>query len=333
LVMQTTLVITREVEAMNSEQPGPEGVLSELRRFRDEARTRRHAYWFPLIIFGLTVCACSATYINIPISPDLLACNRGGIECEIWINAGPWTQGLAWACLLLAAVLATALWYRWHAHVTGIGTRVRASVLVWVAAIVVGIGVTLAAVASVAEVPLDLRQGTGPMLAVAAGFAVLTWLERSRLLLFVTVAYTLLVLPSMHDGSVREANQLLNGIWTDNNSLGPGPMSNPTGDLDEVVHQRHRLGILTIAAEAAEVEFGFLQQTLELTAGNLSRHLTVLEEAGLVKIRKGYVGRRPKTWVRITRAGTTALTRELSALQDLVTRLKAPSKADSSRRE
>jgi DNA-binding PadR family transcriptional regulator len=54
------------------------------------------------------------------------------------------------------------------------------------------------------------------------------------------------------------------------------------------------------------------------TAGNLSRHLTVLEEAGLVDVEKGYEGRRPRTWVRITKQGRQALAAELDVLAALV---------------
>jgi DNA-binding MarR family transcriptional regulator len=92
----------------------------------------------------------------------------------------------------------------------------------------------------------------------------------------------------------------------------------PTNGLDETVHQRHRLGILTITAEAQRAEFGYLRDALDLTPGNLSRHLTVLEDAGLVNVEKGYEGRRPRTWVRITRAGRTALAAELDVLAALV---------------
>ncbi len=67
--------------------------------------------------------------------------------------------------------------------------------------------------------------------------------------------------------------------------------AHPTNGLDDTVHQRHRLGILTITAEA-RAEFGYLRDALGLTAGNLSRHLTVLEEAGLIRVEKGYAGRR-----------------------------------------
>ncbi|GAA1831309.1 hypothetical protein GCM10009682_57390 [Luedemannella flava] len=50
-----------------------------------------------------------------------------------------------------------------------------------------------------------------------------------------------------------------------------------------MVHQRVRLGILTIAHEARRVEFGYLRTQLQLTAGNLSQHLAVLETAGSVR--------------------------------------------------
>jgi DNA-binding MarR family transcriptional regulator len=94
----------------------------------------------------------------------------------------------------------------------------------------------------------------------------------------------------------------------------------PTNGLSDVVHQRHRLGILTIAAESKRVEFGYLKDALELTGGNLSRHLTVLVDAGLLDMEKGYDGKRPKTWVSITRAGRQALTEEIAALRALVDR-------------
>jgi DNA-binding MarR family transcriptional regulator len=99
---------------------------------------------------------------------------------------------------------------------------------------------------------------------------------------------------------------------------GTGP--HPTSGLDDTVHQRHRLGILTITAEAQRAEFGYLREALSLTAGNLSRHLTVLDEAGLVTLEKGYAGRRAKTWVRITAKGRAALAAELAALTELLRR-------------
>lgn len=95
-------------------------------------------------------------------------------------------------------------------------------------------------------------------------------------------------------------------------------MTHPANGLDDLVHQRIRLGILTIAHQALRVEFGFLRTTLDLTAGNLHQHLTVLEKAGLVTIEKGYQGRRPCTWVHLTAAGKKALREEITHLKRII---------------
>jgi DNA-binding MarR family transcriptional regulator len=99
-------------------------------------------------------------------------------------------------------------------------------------------------------------------------------------------------------------------------------MTHATNELDDVVHQRVRLGILTVAHEARRVEFGFLRTTLDLTAGNLGQHLTVLEKAALVHIEKGYEGKRPRTWVSLTPAGETALRDEIAQLKRLIHRVE-----------
>ncbi|MGC5310877.1 winged helix-turn-helix domain-containing protein [Micromonospora zamorensis] len=92
----------------------------------------------------------------------------------------------------------------------------------------------------------------------------------------------------------------------------------PTNGLDDVVHQRVRLGILAITHQARQVEFGFLRTTLQLTAGNLGQHLTVLEKAELIQIEKGYEGKRPRTWVNLTAAGHAALRDEITHLKQLI---------------
>ena len=92
----------------------------------------------------------------------------------------------------------------------------------------------------------------------------------------------------------------------------------PINGLDDTVHQRVRLGILTVTHQARRVEFGFLRTTLDLTAGNLGQHLTVLEKAGLIHIEKGYEGRRPRTWITLTPAGDQALQDEITHLKRLI---------------
>lgn len=101
----------------------------------------------------------------------------------------------------------------------------------------------------------------------------------------------------------------------------------PAYGLDEIVHQRTRLGVLAILGEVDRVEFGHLRDALDLTDGNLSRHLRTLEEAGYVEVDKGYQGRRPRTWLSLTESGRRALDQELRALRALVDRLDSPTRS------
>src|SRR3954463_5086382 len=94
----------------------------------------------------------------------------------------------------------------------------------------------------------------------------------------------------------------------------------PTADFDESVHQPNRLAILVILREAGRADFTYLKQTLGLTDGNLGRHLTSLDEAGLVEISKGFEGRRPRTWAKLTPQGRRALDAELLAMRRLLDR-------------
>jgi DNA-binding MarR family transcriptional regulator len=98
--------------------------------------------------------------------------------------------------------------------------------------------------------------------------------------------------------------------------------SNPTDTLNDVVHQRARLGILTIAHEVRRAEFRYLLETLGLTAGNLSQHIRVLEEAGLIRVDKVIEGRKPRTWVSISSEGRRALLEEIATLKAIVSRVE-----------
>ena len=100
--------------------------------------------------------------------------------------------------------------------------------------------------------------------------------------------------------------------------------AHPTTNLDDVVHQRARLGILTVLGEARRADFPYLKSLLQLTDGNLGRHIEVLAAEGLVTVTKGYQGRRPRTWVEITKLGRGALAAEMAALKQLVQRYEQP---------
>lgn len=98
-------------------------------------------------------------------------------------------------------------------------------------------------------------------------------------------------------------------------------MSHPVNDLDDTIHQRVRLGILAVLSELRRADFNYLRSTLGLTDGNLSRHLSVLEDAGHVTIEKTFEKKRPRTWVAATKRGRAALRSEIDALTALIARV------------
>jgi|ERR1700757_1342722 DNA-binding transcriptional ArsR family regulator len=89
--------------------------------------------------------------------------------------------------------------------------------------------------------------------------------------------------------------------------------------LDRVIHEKARLGMLTsLMAYPKGLAFADLKHLCGLTDGNLSRHLQVLQEAGLVEVTKGYEGNRPHTSCRLTRAGRRRFLDYLAVLERLV---------------
>jgi DNA-binding MarR family transcriptional regulator len=89
--------------------------------------------------------------------------------------------------------------------------------------------------------------------------------------------------------------------------------------LDRVIHEKARLSVLTsLVAHPKGVVFGDLKQMCGLTDGNLSRHLQVLQEAGLVAIEKGYDHNRPQTVLRLTPGGRQRYLGYLEVLEQVV---------------
>jgi DNA-binding transcriptional ArsR family regulator len=89
--------------------------------------------------------------------------------------------------------------------------------------------------------------------------------------------------------------------------------------LDRVIHEKARLGVLSsLMAHPKGLAFGDLKQLCGLTDGNLSRHLQVLQDAGLVEIIKGYEGNRPHTTCRLTKTGRRRFLDYLAVLEQLV---------------
>jgi len=95
-------------------------------------------------------------------------------------------------------------------------------------------------------------------------------------------------------------------------------MNYPIHDLDDIVHQRVRLGIVATLVAAGRTDFQTLSRDLDVTKGNLGQHLRMLEEAGYVLIEKTFEGRRPRTYLSVTTHGRSAFRREIKALRQLI---------------
>jgi DNA-binding MarR family transcriptional regulator len=99
--------------------------------------------------------------------------------------------------------------------------------------------------------------------------------------------------------------------------------------LDRLVHEPARLAIMTVLSYVADAEFVFLQRATGLTKGNLSSHLAKLEEAGLIRIEKRFVQKKPSTNVALTEDGK----RRIVAHWEQLERLKRLSQATTSQRQ
>lgn len=110
-------------------------------------------------------------------------------------------------------------------------------------------------------------------------------------------------------------------------------MTHPAQRLDALVHQPVRLGILTILSELRRADFGHLKDALSLTDGNLSSNLMKLEDIGYLTITKVFEGKRPRTWLALTKLGREALGVEVAALREIVALVDAQSQRSATRPE
>ena len=96
-------------------------------------------------------------------------------------------------------------------------------------------------------------------------------------------------------------------------------MSGGDGELalDRLIHEPARLAILTVLSAVEAADFVFLQRVTGLTKGNLSSHLTKLEAAGLVRIEKRFVQKKPNTNVVLTPIGRDQLAQHWAQLERL----------------
>ncbi|MBL8125948.1 MAG: transcriptional regulator [Blastocatellia bacterium] len=91
-----------------------------------------------------------------------------------------------------------------------------------------------------------------------------------------------------------------------------------SGELDKVIHERMRLGIISALAANEKLSFSDLKNLLNTTDGNISVHARKLEDAGYVSMKKSFSGRTPLTEYNITASGREALERYLDHMEALI---------------
>src|SRR5947209_10982402 len=104
--------------------------------------------------------------------------------------------------------------------------------------------------------------------------------------------------------------------------------SAPSSDLelDRLIHEKLRLGILSALAVNSTLTFNDLKKLLSTSDGNLSVHARKLEEADYIACEKSFEGRMPKTEYRLTSAGRKALERYLDEMESLIKSTRNPAK-------
>ncbi|MNI37731.1 Helix-turn-helix domain protein [compost metagenome] len=88
--------------------------------------------------------------------------------------------------------------------------------------------------------------------------------------------------------------------------------------IDDAIHAKARLGIMSLLAVHGQCDFGFLRNELQLTEGNLGNHIRVLEEAGYIEVTKSFVGKRPKTTCTSTDVGIEMFQKYIEGLEKII---------------
>ncbi len=107
----------------------------------------------------------------------------------------------------------------------------------------------------------------------------------------------------------------------------PGEGNHPRHRLDPVIFSPVRLSIVACLAAVEKAEFGFVRNTVEVSDSVLSKQVSNLEDADYVKVKKGYVGKFPRTWLSLTASGRCAFEAHLAALAAIASTSRTPDDA------
>ena len=113
----------------------------------------------------------------------------------------------------------------------------------------------------------------------------------------------------------RESAAELKGVGVDK-------AKHPAPNLDRMIHERMRLGIVSALAANESLTFNDLKSLMDTTDGNLSVHARKLEEGGYIACLKSFEGRLPKTEYKITAAGRRALENYVSHMETIIKQMR-----------
>jgi hypothetical protein len=190
-----------------------EQLLGEVKSVRRRARFARHAYWFPLVIFGLLTLASVPFYIqHIPtkrgVYPIPGPAGPAFLQRSYLVGFGIFHGRYAdyyWLAAILVGVAATAAWYRWRGNRVGLRTPARGYLLTGLVLLLLALGIpalTLTAAPGLRILmPGDLLlRGTFPLVIIGIGLCFLAWAERSVALTVIAAGYLALALvASLYD--------------------------------------------------------------------------------------------------------------------------------------
>lgn len=94
-------------------------------------------------------------------------------------------------------------------------------------------------------------------------------------------------------------------------------------ELDQLLLDPTRLAIVALLSAAEWAEFGFVRDAVKLSDSALSKQISTLAKNEYVDVRKGYVGKRPRTWLNLTDSGRDTLAGHLAALQAIAAKARA----------
>ena len=97
----------------------------------------------------------------------------------------------------------------------------------------------------------------------------------------------------------------------------PATSNHPRHQLDDILGHPVRFSLTAALAQTEEVDFATVRNHLQVSDSVLSKQATALETAGYVRIRKGYIGKRPRTWLKLTKVGEQVWQGHLAALQEI----------------